>query len=199
MIKRYQKLFESKKRFIEFTLADLKSGIIDDFRKPFAKERQKIKGTETNVAKLVDAKVFEDNIRFYWLTEPTFSKRTKVINPETLGLELSSDNYYTMEIEIVDLKKWFDTQSLPDVTLKEFKEVMSVADAKMFCSCPSFHLQGSNFEASQLDSSVHPTEISNDWWRDYTKSLGCKHLSNLLKNITFWYPAMLSEMRKIKA
>lgn len=193
----------------EFTVYDLKSGILDDRRIVFAKERVRVKGTENKLSKLYDAKIVDDkHILFRFLTEPTFEKPVEVQDPKTLSIDSNkSASKYTIWVQLQDFIPWLDEHELDfqNLTLKKFQEILHIVDVKLFCDCKSFHLIGYNRELSQANSSLFPTSIPhNRWSKIYNKNgwgsfgYGCKHIGNLFRQLSIFESVMLGRLREIK-
>ena len=196
-----------KLRLREFTVYDMKSGVLDDFRKKFAKQRQSVKGQEVRLTKLIKAQIVDNkHVRFHFLSEPTFDFNVEVVNPKNLGANLKPDNTYDIFIELQDLILYLEDNELSfkELKLKRFREILQVVDAKSFCTCPSFHWSGLNKELSDLGGSLFPTTIPHtEWSKIYKKNeygsfgLGCKHLGNLYKNISIFESVMLGKLREL--
>ena len=114
------------------------------------------------------------------------------------SLEICSNLF----IRILDFFKWARTKpgykSAKELTTKELKEIFSVANIQIFCNCPSFHWQGTNWVVSQFDASIHPTTIEPKHWDKFHNddNFACKHLSLLLTSIPFFISPMASMLNK---
>ncbi len=177
------------------TINDLKkhSGI-SDFTYKFMKDRQKKKGAGNISAKLVKAKINIDSdyITLIFLSEPTNTFDTKVTKPPTM--ELVSDNLYTQEIKYDKFFSLLKTdpnfKDLKSVSIDDIKKVLKSGDIKVWCDDPSFYWMGMDYNISQLDAAIYPTDIPPKHWDKYHggNQLVCKHLSLILQSIEFYVP-----------
>ena len=91
---------------------------------------------------------------------------------------------------------WLDVFEGDKITRFNMKEILEVSSVQVFSNSPSFHWQGGNFNLSQLDGSIYPTEISNPVWGprhgDPSGYFLDKHLWGLLKQMGFWLNPMAS-------
>ena len=176
--------------FKELTLADLQDQL-SNITRNFRKDRNRIKGGESTIAKAID---FERPDRFIFLTEPTNSFNTKVVNSNTFDLQQS--NAYTMELQVLDMQEFKkdDYLSLGDQSLRE---ILSDSKIRVWCDCASFHFQGFNYKLSRKNASIHPTQIKPEIWGLYHPGeiVICKHLGGLLNSLMFFVPAMLNKLR----
>jgi len=192
----YQQEFQLHENIQILDLA--KHSGVSSFTSKFAKERQKIKGAGNRSAKLVEMRVNqnEDYVTFVFLQEPTHKFDTKVTQPPSM--ELVPDNLYTQQIRFENVFSLLKTDpnftEFRNITLDQVKELLKAGDIKMFCDCPSFHWQGQNFNMTQLDASIFPTEIPPTYWNNFHKGeqLVCKHLDLMLANVNFFIPIMSS-------
>lgn len=187
-----KKLKPYRSYFHELKLSDLQ-GKMSPVTRKFRKRRSAVKGREVTLTKVVDFN-FPDT--FFFLTEPTESFNTQVVNPDTLSLDLEPDNSYTMEIQIVDFEKKIDNDYL-SVGVHKLRELLNDSDLRVWCDCPSFHPQGFNYKLSQKDASTHPTNILPTVWdKIHPNSIStCKHLGGLLNTLSFFVPAMVNKLR----
>lgn len=181
-------------------LEDLEEFTIKDFKfqgssltKKFRKERNKVRGQEVKVAKLVD---FDFNTnRAVFLTKPTFKNSVQMIDPK--DNQTFWDSMYTMEVQFIDLEKWKSTP-WKELTLKDFREILTVCDIKLFCDCPAHTWQGHRYNLSQIDSSIYPINIPDPVWRVNHNGKGglCKHLLGLTNDFGMMSSVILSQIKK---
>ena len=189
------------------TLNDLmKNQGTSDFTMKFRKQRNKSTGMEVRLAKLKDAVIDGNgNITYYWETPATKegedpnAPKFKVDPARQFEIEPNPEKKYTLAIQIVDFMKWIDTQPEgKELTSRDIKDVLEVSYVKVFNTAPSFHWQGMNYRASQMDASVYPTDIGDPQWRkkhgDY--SFLDKHLTGLINSMAFWRNPMASMANK---
>lgn len=176
----------------EFTIKDFKfQG--SDLTKRFRKERNKVLGQEVKVAKLVD---FDFNTnRAIFITRPTFLSKAQTINPSTNTT--SVDKMYTMEVEFMELEKWKDSP-WKDLTLQEFRDILTACDVKLACDCPSHTFQGHRYNLTQLNSAIYPLNIPDPVWRQNHQGKGglCKHLLGLVNDFGMMSSVILGQIKK---
>ena len=97
--------------------------------------------------------------------------------------------------------------SLDTITEEDVRVLLESAYVQVLCNDPSFHWQGSNWAATQLDASVYPTEIAPRVWNSpklHGDSGGrmsnflCKHLTGLINQIGFFIPKIRDIIIKIQ-
>ena len=93
--------------------------------------------------------------------------------------------------------------TLPDgqaLTLKDMKDAIRVCPVQFWSNSPAFHWQGINFNLSQLDASIYPTNIAPHFWSQPQyhgeNALLDKHLAALLRNISFFLNNMTAMLNK---
>ena len=69
-------------------------------------------------------------------------------------------------------------------------------------NCPAFHWQASNYNLSQLDGSIHPTDIAPHYWNQPHlhgdgENFLCKHLAGFVNQIDFFLNPMAAMATKI--
>ncbi len=168
----------------ELRLSDLKKHAgLSDFTNKWRKDRQRLKGQGAKSTKIKSMKVNrkEDYITFVFTAEPTYTTKAKAVN--TNNFEINKNvTIYTQQIRILDFFKWADTKPgyvEKEMTVKEIKEILEVANIQVFCNCPSFHWQGHNYNISSMfDASIYPTDIAPKHWNQYhnNDNFICKHL-----------------------
>lgn len=177
---------------LEFTIRDFKfQG--SNLTKKFRKERNKVLGQEVKVAKLVD---FDFNTnRAIFITKPTFLSQAQTINPSTNTASI--DKTYTMEVQFIDLEKWKDS-AWKDLSLKEFREILTACDVKLACDCPSHTFQGHRYNLTQIDSAIYPMNIPDPIWRQNHQGKGglCKHLLGLVNDFGLMSSIILGQIKK---
>jgi hypothetical protein len=213
-------IIDSSKILNEWTLETLMSkDSISDFTMKFRKERSKIMGQESSTAKLMDCFINEpdDSITFVWYTPATdynsdkaqkvlgenrykkMSKQKKMrVQPLNLKLLPNNENQYEVQLMITKFFSWLDTY--PDkieITVKDMKNILQVADVKVFSSSPSYQFQSFNWNNSQVDTAIYPTDIAPKVW---DKIIGAafldKHLYGIMRNMDFWLNPMASMITK---
>lgn len=188
-MKKYLKIFN------EFTIIDW-ANQASPIIKRTRKIRNKIKGQEVHVAKVIDIEFDENSPVILFATEPTFSFNVPVmVGPKTQKM----DNLYDIRIQLLDLAKWKDSPWIT-MPLKEFKEILDVVEIKIDCTCFFFHWGGIRYQLSQLDSAIKPTRISDPVWRkrhgEGNVPTLCKHSLGVVRAMKFNSAKILSEIRK---
>jgi hypothetical protein len=157
-----------------------------DFTKDWVEIRRKILGTGAKTVKLKSMKVNrkKDYITFLFKSFPTYDKIVKAVDfPDTN--KDKSVKMYTQQIMILDFFKLAETKpgyNEKELSRKEIKEILNVADVKVSCDCKSFQFQGMNHILTTFDASIYPElrppKVWNKWHKD--DSFTCKHLDMLL-------------------
>ena len=206
---------------LEFvTLYDLadKSNM-SDFTSTWRKDRSRVMGAENTTAKLIDCFIDEadKSVTFGFLTESTelgdkepsqtinsdyrfYNSDKMETDPNNFNLKRNRSNTYELQIKILNFMEWLDVFEGEEIGPKEMKEILEVSNVQVFSTSPSFHWQGMNFNLSQLDGSIYPTDISNPVWGprhgDSSGYFLDKHLYGLLRQIKFWINPMASMLNK---
>lgn len=188
---------------------------VDAFTRGFQTIRRKAVGAENITAKPLN--VFYDDkrdlMRFTFITTatvPVYPPQTqfKKTDPkQSFDLKRNPDKQYHIQIQILEFMKWLkDTRpdELADqpITRKEIKDVLDVAYVQVWCDCPSFHWQSMNYNLSQLDGSIHPTDIAPHYWNQPHlhgdgENFLCKHLAGFVNQIDFFLNPMAAMATKI--
>jgi hypothetical protein len=199
----------------ELTLHDLKdTSSSSSFTKRTRKQRDDAMKTENFTSKLIDVFIdtVEDHVTFVFLTEATESiypadYQFGELDPEDdFRIKKNPSKAYELHIRILDFMKWLK-ETRPDalndkkITWEEIKDVLKVADIKVFSTSPSFHWQGVNYFLSQVDASIYPTSIAPTFWNQpqYHGSdpyFLDKHLYGLFRQIDFFGNQMASMLQK---
>ena len=170
--------------------------------------RQMYYGGENRNARLTNCyyNPGKDTLTFEFKTIPTYKDHEpdyepKITDPfDDFKLKPIVNDRYTMYIQIIDFMKWLGTRPADagNITRKELNDIFDVAYVKVFCNCPSFHWQAANYNASQLDASIYPTDIPPKKWGKVhgEYSCLCKHLSALLKQFYFFEQQMSAKASK---
>lgn len=200
----------------ELRMVDLmKHAGISNFTKFWRRERNKLKGAESNQAKLVQVRINKKYgyVDFIFLTAGTYTNDVTETLPKRDFALKGGVNDYSMIIRVLDFFKWAQTtpgyKAAKKLSPDELKEIFYAANIKVWCSCPSMHWQGFNYYLSLFDASIFPTEIApTDKKTRNGKTIGwksrhnagdglvCKHLSGLLAGIKFWWNPMSSTLNK---
>ncbi len=211
-MKRYISIF--KEQWLSFKFKDLKDKLeeelrfsdlatsagMSDFTKKFRKERNKLLAPENKLAVLSDVIINkkQGHVTFIFYTSPTYEDKMPTTNPKS-KFKPTEDTHYEMKFRILDFFKWAKTkpnyQSTKKMTMKELKEILEVAYIQVFCNCMSYHWQGMNYNLSQFDASIFPTNIPPDHWSPnfhFDDQFLCKHLGGLINQWKFFINPMAS-------
>jgi len=181
----------------------------------FASDRQSIQGTEVKAGKLLDAdyNITEDSLTFTWVTEATDTKedfdkkKYKMLNPNA---DLNTKSYenllidnpsktYDMQMKILDVSKNMKELGIEEELSKEnIKILLDLSEVQLYSSSPAFQLTGINYNLSQVESAIKPTNIPLTKWAKFRGDAFLdKHLRNLLKPSSIqFYLNLMAQMAK---
>jgi hypothetical protein len=157
-----------------------------DFTKDWIEIRRKILGTGAKTVKLKSIKINrkKDYITFVFKSIPTYDTIVKAVNFPNTDKD-KNVKMYTEQIRILDFFKLAQTKPNYEenqLTRKEIKEILKVADVQVSCDCKSFQFQGMNYILTTFDASIYPElrppKVWNKWHKD--DNFTCKHLDMLL-------------------
>jgi len=175
------------------TLNDLKSvDTISNFTQVWRKDRNRVMGAENITAKLIDCVIDEADrsVTFQFLTEATELGN----DPETFKIKRNRSRTYEIQIKILEFFDWLDAFEGEKIGRKEINEILEVSNVQIFSTSPSFHWQGMNYNLSQIDASIYPTDIPNSVWGprhgDPSGYFLDKHTYGLLRQISFFAQQM---------
>lgn len=195
------------------TLDDLNTtAIASDMTKRFRRQRNSLAGTENKLAKLIDIAIDEGDrsVTFQFLTDVTPYPEDPdhtygELDPDNFKIKRNPSKTYELQIKVLDFFDWLDTNpEKTEITESDIKEIFDVSNVQVFSTDPGFHWQGGNYWMSQLDASIHPTDIAPQFWNQPTyhgsgPNLTSKHLYGLLRNWKFWRnPAASMLTKKLK-
>ena len=188
-----------------------------DFTKVRRRIRTDLYNEENVTAKLVSGSYnrIEDSITLNFVTPCTAKAHgpnyhPKKTDPARGFVKLENPSgYYNMKLKILNAFDWLRQIKEHDgwLTEEDVRVLLESAYVQVFCNDPSFHWQGSNWAATQLDASVYPTEIAPKVWNSpklHGDSGGrmsnflCKHLTGLINQIGFFIPKIRDIIIKIQ-
>lgn len=206
-----ERCFELKSNKLEeLTIQDLRktdeytSGTTQkykDIRKDF--QGQGIKNT-----KLMDAIYIKDtgSLRFVFLAESTETvgkdgvshtvagEKKKQFDHDQDKLVDNPSSTYDMYLQLENIFpnnyyediSWLEVYNSEEVDAKMMKELLEVADVKLFDNTPAFQYQGFAYRLSTIDSAVYPESRPDTFWRKKHGNSGLldKHFSQLLDSGT---------------
>jgi len=188
MLNFYEK--EGEVFFEGITIKDLmKNQGLSDFTKYYAKERGKVMGNENNTSKLLDITLNKKEgwVQFDFLSEATekygSKHKYKEVDPlKNFSLIPNPSKTYTFMIRIEKFFDWLETygENLKGkITGEDLKDILDISEIKIFNSSPAMHWQGMNYNLSQLDAALYPTNIAPTVWNRYkNKHTGATHAGN---------------------
>ena len=159
----------------ELTVYDLiKNQGLSNFTKYYKMERGRVMGSETRSTKLIDLTTNkrEDWIQFDFLSEATEKyasghKYTEV-DPDGFRIIPNRSKTYTFSIRILNFYEWLGVFDIDEeVTVKDLKDILDVADIQIWDSSVAFNYQGMNYYLSQANASIHPINIPPTKWNNY--------------------------------
>jgi hypothetical protein len=176
-----------KRIFEDLRLSDLKSHSgISSFTQKWQKDRQKIKGAGNKSVEIKSIKVNrkKDYITFIFKSYPTYTVFAKAVDFPNVEAE-KRVKIYTQQIRVLDFFKWAETKpgyQEKEMSWKEIKEILEVANVQLSCNCKSFQFQGMNYILTTFDASIYPEFRPPQRWNKYHNddNFTCKHLDILI-------------------
>ena len=196
------------KRFSEeVAFKDLYKKAMSDLTKYFAKETNKLMGSPTRHSKLIQAKFNpkKDYVTFIFATErtPKYKDNFNLGAVDSKTFKIMKDNLYTIEIRILNFFTLLQEELNNDIYQQEItnnsiENVLKSAYIKIWSDVPSFHWQGGNYNLSQLDGSIYPTDIPPKHWNNYHKGKQIldKHSAGIINSYKFYIPQMRMIIKK---
>jgi hypothetical protein len=145
-----------------------------------------------------------DWVLFEWLSIATPNTQQKKEADPFKNFSLINDpsKLYELKIRIDGFFTWL-LGTLPDgqaVSKKDLLDSMEICSIKVWSSSPAFHWQGHNYNMSQLDASIYPTNIAPQRWNQPhlhgENAFLDKHLAILFMNIEFYAQQMAQMLNK---
>ena len=207
-----EKVYQYKDKLEELTIPELRN--VDMYTsqttQKYKDQRKDFQGQGIKNTKLLDSVVIPEtgSLRFIFLTESTeIDKKTLshrmtkakvdikqqfdrasdklVDNPsKTYDMYVQLDNVFPNSA-FKDIS-WLETYNGEEVDEKMMKELLEVADVKLYDTTPAYQYQGFRYRLSQLGSSIYPETRPDNFWRSKHGSQGLldKHFSQLLDSGT---------------
>jgi hypothetical protein len=189
--------------------------VVDDFKtddavsamtRKFRNQRKQLLGRENMIVKLVGVNFDQqqDWIQFMFRSTSTPNTPTKQdANPQAnFKLQPNPNKVYTLLLQFDGFFTWM-LDTLPDgqaLALKDMKDAIRVCPVKFWSNSPAFHYQGSNYQLSQLDAAIYPTNIAPQFWNQPQyhgdNNLLDKHLMALLRYLSFFLNNMTAMANK---
>jgi len=206
-----EKIFSfTNNKLEEITIPDLRN--VDQYTSSTTQKykdiRKDFQGQGIKNTKLMDSQYIEStgSLRFIFLTESTETKNKKSVDHSVAGekkkqFDVGTDKLvdnpsktYDMYLQLenvfpnssYDGISWLETYNGEEVDEKMMKELLDVADVKLFSNDPSFQYQGFAYRLTQLDASINKEDRPDTFWRSKHGNQGLlsKHFSQLLDSGT---------------
>jgi hypothetical protein len=202
--------FEESKNFIYtknisqlqegLTIPDLRANSISSLNKKFLNVRRK-EGESGSVLEGIKWDENKDSIFLTYNIAPTYS--TEVTNYDPEGNEYL-DNRYTAQIEFLNVSNYIGTKKdFLEFTPKEqgqlILQMINDAEVKLWSSDPSWRMQGSMENMTDLDASVYPytgPKGKGIWNQRHGSEFHLsKHILEILNQIRFLYADIAKALR----
>lgn len=196
-------------KFREITINDLrKSHTVSPLTQRYATQRQTKQGPENRLAKLIQVEIDrkKDIAVFKFLTEVTMKAHKPGYKPMELVpgsdgvLVPNTSKTYELWIQVEKFFSLLGTRPDPEakITTLELKEVLVVADVKLFSTMPSWYWQGMAANMTQINAAIFPVDILPTIWHDRMGGdfFLSKDFANLLKHFDFFLPQMARLLSK---
>lgn len=186
----------------EFTVYDLKAAQ-GSITKRTAGERAQKKGTPDRGAEVIS---FEPSTGIIeWLIEPTdkFSSEELDARAKPAG----NTSAYKTEVQLENYRDWvsspgdeYGVQAWKKMDVEGFKEILSVADIKLFCSCYGFNYWGYKYQLTQAGAAIYPQTIPD---AKRSKQTGmprpqvCKHCVAVLDKLVRKPEEVLKQIQEV--
>lgn len=212
-IKNYsEKIVSIGNRLEELTIPQLKS--VDQYTsqttQKYKDQRSAFQGQGIKNTKLLDSQHIPEtgSLRFVFVTESTeidkkkrSHKMTKSkvdqklqFNKDTDSMEDNPSKTYDMYIQLENVfpndaysdLSWLEVYNGEEVDAKMMKDLLEVADVKIYDTTPAFQFQGFRYRLTQNDASLFPETRPDTFWRSKhgTQGLLDKHFSQLFDSGT---------------
>lgn len=207
-----EKVYQFKDKLEELTIPELRN--VDMYTsqttQKYKDQRKDFQGQGVKNTKLIDSVVIPDtgSLRFIFLTEATEIDKKTLSHSMTkskidtkLQFDKDSDKLtgnpsktYDMYIQLDNVFpnksfsdiSWLETYNGEEINEKMMKDLLDVADVKLYDTTPAFQYQGFRYRLDQLSSSIYPESRPDTFWRSKHGSQGLldKHFSQLLDSGT---------------
>lgn len=206
-------LFQLDGQLLEYitlpALTDKQANVTSNLTKKFKDIRKDVQKTANVNTKLITTELEGNDVVFRFLTEATNAygpdHKYGQVNPSTKEIEPNPSKTYEIWIKLLNVVgdngwiKAFDPES-ETLTQKDIKDILDVSYVQIWSNAPSFHWQGMNFNNSQLDSAIFPTDIAPKQWNKKHgdgEAFLDKHLSQLIDQLPFFRNQMASALTNL--
>jgi hypothetical protein len=189
--------------------------VVDDFKandaisamtQKFRNQRKQLVGRENIAVRLIECRFDQkqDWLQFMFRSTSTPNTPTKQnVNPQAnFRLQPNPNKVYTLLLQFDNFFTWL-LDTLPDgqaLTLKNMKDAIRVCPVKFWSNSPAFYWQGTNYQLTQLDAAIYPTNIAPQFWNQSQyhgdNNLLDKHLMALLRYLSFFLNNMTAMANK---
>lgn len=207
-----QLVFSKDSSLIEVTLPELKDIGASDLTMKFSRERNKTTGKETSIAKFLGCELLQRykndtpsiHALFTWWTPITHKYPPGHVAQQAAPdgtLSINTKGFYYLQLEVEDVNQWLNTYpNKKEVTVQDMKDILKVADVKIWSEAPSFYWQGMAANLTHLDAAIYPVDIDPKFWNQSDRHGDVyfldKHLRNLIAGIGFWYSPMAAMLTR---
>lgn len=186
----------------DFKTDDAASAMTQKFRN----QRKQLVGRENIAVKLIGFRFDQKQDWIQFIFRSTSAPNTPAkrdANPHAnFKLQANPNKVYTLLLQFDDFFTWM-LDTLPDgqaLTLKDMKDAIRICPVKFWSNSPAFHWQGTNYQLSQLDAAIYPTNIAPQFWNQPQyhgdNNLLDKHLMALLRHLSFFLNNMTATANK---
>ena len=201
-----EKIYRFDNKLEEITIPELRK--VDAYTSSLTQKykdlRLQFQGQGIKNTKLIDSKYIEatGDLQFLFLTEATEDKsassekdKHKVgkeykqqFNISSDSLERNTSKTYDMILEIDNIfpnkekMSWLEVYDGEEIDRKMMKEILDVADCKIWDSTPAFQYQGFRYRLTNIDASIYPESRPDTFWKSKhgIQAYLDKHWSQLL-------------------
>jgi len=185
----------------EVTLNDLRKldATMSSQTKKFKDIRQKLmKGANINT-KFIETKIEGKDILFKFLTkateDPNDTKPKKQVDPKDFSMKDNPSKTYEVWMKFPNALELLESEEKIDQNV--LNDLIQASDVQLWSNDPSFHWQGFNYQLSQLDASIFPTNIAPKFWSTkHGENFLTKHLAQIMLQYKFFANQMAASLEK---
>jgi hypothetical protein len=168
--------------------------------------RTYLNGSQIKYTRLANCLIDQKNdwVLFEWLSIATPNTQQKKEADPFKNFDLINDpsKLYELKIRLDGFFTWL-LGTLPDgqaISKNDLLDAMDICSIKVWSSSPAFHWQGHNYNMSQLNAALYPTNIAPHLWNQPhlhgENAFLDKHLAILFMNIGFYAQQMAQMLNK---
>ncbi len=207
-----EKYYKYSNKLEELTIQDLQKVdfYTSDITQKYKDIRKSYQGQGVKNTKLIETKYIEEtgSLRFIFLTEATEISKNKQSHKMTTAkidikqqFDVNSDSLidnpsktYDMFLQLENVFpnksysdiSWLEVYNGEEINSKMMKDLLEVADVKLWDNTPAFQFQGFAYRLTQMKSSIFPENRPDSFWRKKHGNEGLldKHWSQLFASGT---------------